>query len=88
MTLNRRDFALASLSTLGAFALGPAQAATSPVNRRIVLASRPVGAPTLDNFALESVPVPKPGDGELLLRTKYLSLDPYMRGRMCQMATI
>jgi NADPH-dependent curcumin reductase CurA len=82
MTLNRRDFALASLSTLGAFALGPAQAATSPVNRRIVLASRPVGAPTLDNFALESVPVPKPGDGELLLRTKYLSLDPYMRGRM------
>ena len=50
--------------------------------RRIVLASRPVGAPTLDNFRIESGPIPRPGGGQLLVRTLYLSLDPYMRGRM------
>lgn len=52
------------------------------LNRRIVLASRPDGRPTLDNFRLEEVPVPEPKDGQLLLETLYLSLDPYMRGRM------
>lgn len=51
-------------------------------NRRWVLASRPKGAPTRDNFKLEDVPIPEPGDGEVLCRTLYLSLDPYMRGRM------
>jgi NADPH-dependent curcumin reductase CurA len=51
-------------------------------NRRIVLASRPTGAPTTANFRLERVPVPQVKDGEVLLRTLYLSLDPYMRGRM------
>jgi len=51
-------------------------------NRRIVLANRPEGPVTTDNFRLETVPVPEPGDGELLLRTRWLSLDPYMRGRM------
>ncbi len=51
-------------------------------NRRIVLASRPVGAPTADNFRLESVAKPTIADGEVLLHTEYLSLDPYMRGRM------
>ncbi|NGN97038.1 NADP-dependent oxidoreductase [Grimontia sp. S25] len=51
-------------------------------NNRIVLASRPVGAPVTDNFRLESQEVPALKDGELLLRTIYLSLDPYMRGRM------
>jgi NADPH-dependent curcumin reductase CurA len=50
--------------------------------RRIVLASRPVGEPKLSDFRLEEFPVPQPGPGELLLRTKWLSLDPYMRGRM------
>ncbi|QEH35553.1 NADPH-dependent curcumin reductase [Aquisphaera giovannonii] len=50
--------------------------------RRIVLASRPHGEPTAENFRLETVPVPQPGAGQLLLRTRYLSLDPYMRGRM------
>jgi len=54
----------------------------STVNRRIVLRGRPVGAPTVDNFRLEEVAVPQPSAGELLLRTEYLSLDPYMRGRM------
>ncbi|PKN58185.1 MAG: NADP-dependent oxidoreductase [Deltaproteobacteria bacterium HGW-Deltaproteobacteria-14] len=51
-------------------------------NRRIVLASRPTGAPTAANFRLEETPVPTPADGQVLLRTLYLSLDPYMRGRM------
>ncbi len=51
-------------------------------NRRIVLASRPRGAPTPENFRMEESPVPTPGDGELRLRTLWLSLDPYMRGRM------
>ena len=52
------------------------------INRRIVLASRPVGAPTPDNFRLEESALPAPAAGQLLLRTLYLSLDPYMRGRM------
>ncbi len=51
-------------------------------NRRVVLNSRPQGAPTPDNFRLESADVPETGQGEVLLRTVYLSLDPYMRGRM------
>jgi NADPH-dependent curcumin reductase CurA len=51
-------------------------------NRRIVLASRPEGAPTKDNFRLEEISKPVPGEGELLLLSIYLSLDPYMRGRM------
>jgi len=50
--------------------------------RRIVLASRPVGEPKSADFRLEQAPVPQPGPGEVLLRTKWLSLDPYMRGRM------
>ncbi|MCT2378507.1 NADP-dependent oxidoreductase [Pseudomonas aeruginosa] len=55
---------------------------STQVNRRIVLASRPHGAPTRDNFRIEQVPLPEPGAGQVLLRTVYLSLDPYMRGRM------
>jgi N-terminal domain of oxidoreductase len=50
--------------------------------QRIVLASRPVGEPTLDNFRSEKVAIPHPGPGQMLLRTLWLSLDPYMRGRM------
>ncbi|TAL89754.1 MAG: NADP-dependent oxidoreductase [Rhodanobacter sp.] len=52
------------------------------MQRAIVLNSRPVGAPTPDNFRLRENPLPTPAHGELLLRTLYLSLDPYMRGRM------
>ena len=48
-------------------------------NHRIRLNSRPVGAPTAENYLLDEVPVPTPGDGQVLLRTLYLSLDPYMR---------
>ncbi|MFC5473881.1 NADP-dependent oxidoreductase [Paraherbaspirillum soli] len=51
-------------------------------NRRIVLASRPHGAPTANNFRLEQSPLPTPAAGQVLLRTTHLSLDPYMRGRM------
>ena len=55
---------------------------SQPINRAILLKSRPIGAPTLENFRLEERSVPVPTDGQLLLRTHYLSLDPYMRGRM------
>ncbi len=51
-------------------------------NRRIVLAARPDGEPKDEDFRMEEVPVPSPGDGQVLVRTIYLSLDPYMRGRM------
>jgi NADPH-dependent curcumin reductase CurA len=50
--------------------------------RQIILAARPRGLPTLANFRRESGPLPVPAEGELLLRTRYLSLEPYMRGRM------
>lgn len=54
------------------------------VNHRIVLDSRPLGAPVAANFRLETQPVPVPAEGQVLLRTLYLSLDPYMRGRMSE----
>jgi NADPH-dependent curcumin reductase CurA len=50
--------------------------------RQIVLASRPDGAPTSSNFRLEEGPIPVAEKGQVLVRTRYLSLDPYMRGRM------
>jgi NADPH-dependent curcumin reductase len=52
------------------------------LNRRLVLAERPRGEPTSDTLRLETAPVPTPAPGQMLLRTEYLSLDPYMRGRM------
>jgi len=52
------------------------------VNRRVLLAARPEGAPRDSDFELAESPVPEPGDGQVLCRTVYLSLDPYMRGRM------
>ncbi|HYG69400.1 MAG TPA: NADP-dependent oxidoreductase [Anaeromyxobacteraceae bacterium] len=54
------------------------------INRRIVLAARPHGAPTPRDFRLEETAVPVPAEGQVLLRTVYLSLDPYMRGRMSE----
>ncbi len=50
--------------------------------RRIILTRHPQGMPGHEDLRLEEFPVPVPGDGEVLLRTIYLSLDPYMRGRM------
>lgn len=55
---------------------------SSLTNTRIVLKSRPVGMPANDNFEIQTVPVAAPGEHEMLLRTLWLSLDPYMRGRM------
>jgi NADPH-dependent curcumin reductase CurA len=55
---------------------------STTLNRRIVLNARPRGAPTAADFRTTSYPVPSPEDGQVLLRTLYLSLDPYMRGRM------
>jgi NADPH-dependent curcumin reductase CurA len=54
----------------------------SDTTREIRLASRPEGRPTHDNFELAEVPLPEPGEGQALVRNEYLSVDPYMRGRM------
>ena len=78
------SLALTATGLLPAFANASSSSGvhTATENQRIVLASRPVGKPTLSNFRLESSPIVAPEKGELLLRTRYLSLDPYMRGRM------
>ena len=60
----------------------PQPSQSSDRNRRIVLVSRPIGAPSSANFELEQTAVPVPGAGQILLRTVYLSIDPYLRGRM------
>jgi NADPH-dependent curcumin reductase len=52
------------------------------MNKQIILKSRPVGEPKESDFALVETPTPEPGEGEILSRTIYLSLDPYMRGRI------
>jgi hypothetical protein len=53
-----------------------------PRNRRIVLVSRPTGKATVENFRLETADTPALGAGQILVRNHWLSLDPYMRGRM------
>ncbi|KUF23053.1 NADP-dependent oxidoreductase, partial [Xanthomonas phaseoli] len=55
---------------------------TSIINRRIVLSSRPHGEPSADNFRIEEVAVAPTGHDQILVRNRFLSLDPYMRGRM------
>ncbi|WP_417606307.1 NADP-dependent oxidoreductase [Primorskyibacter flagellatus] len=55
---------------------------TSTQNRKFVLAERPKGEPDENTLRLETVDLPTPGKGQMLLRNEYLSLDPYMRGRM------
>ncbi|WBB75348.1 NADP-dependent oxidoreductase [Micromonospora sp. WMMD1128] len=54
----------------------------SSVNREIHLASRPEGWPTADNFRLVTTDVPTPGPGQVVVRNQFMSVDPYMRGRM------
>ena len=63
--------------------------ATSPqlLNRQILLARRPAGAPAESDFTLVETPAPEPKAGEVLVRVLYLSLDPYMRGRMSERAS-
>jgi hypothetical protein len=51
-------------------------------NRRILLAARPTGAATLEHFTVDDAPMPGLGDGQVLVRNRWLSIDPYMRGRM------
>ena len=55
---------------------------SSTQNRKFVLAQRPRGEPDTNTLRLETAAVPTPGTGQMLLRNEYLSLDPYMRGRM------
>src|SRR5215813_15554146 len=50
--------------------------------RQIVLAARPEGRPKPSDFRLKETAIPTPSEGQILLRVQYLSLDPYMRGRM------
>jgi NADPH-dependent curcumin reductase CurA len=57
------------------------------MNRRIVLASRPTTEPVPDNFRLETAPVPEPGASQMLVKNLFLSVDPYMRGRMSDRAS-
>jgi NADPH-dependent curcumin reductase len=52
--------------------------------KRVVLVSRPVGEPKSSNFRIEDAAIPSPGEGQVLLRNIWLSLDPYMRGRMSE----
>ena len=54
------------------------------MNRQIILISRPVGMPTTSNFDLAETTVPSPKEGELLLKSLYISVDPYMRSRMSE----
>jgi len=58
-----------------------------PANRQILLAAHPTGLPRESDFRLVESPVPQPGDGEVLVRSLYLSVDPYMRGRMSGITT-
>jgi NADPH-dependent curcumin reductase CurA len=60
---------------------------TMAQGKRIVLASRPAGEPKPSDFRIEDYTPPTPGDGQVLLRTIWLSLDPYMRGRMSDAAS-
>jgi NADPH-dependent curcumin reductase CurA len=80
--MNRRDFTRNSLGAIAALSLSQSTLAQDRMNQRIVLASRPSGKPTVKNFRVEQQPVGKISDGQVLLQTRYLSLDPYMRGRM------
>jgi NADPH-dependent curcumin reductase CurA len=57
------------------------------INPRIVLASRPAGRPALENFRLEASAIPQPGEQQVLVRNDWLSIDPYMRGRMMDIRT-
>ncbi|MFI1890589.1 NADP-dependent oxidoreductase [Streptomyces jumonjinensis] len=73
----------ASLSAVSGVSADPsASPRTVVTGREIRLASRPVGAPTEENFELVTAPVPQLGEGEILVRNTWMSVDPYMRGRM------
>src|SRR5678809_1186265 len=52
------------------------------MNKEIRFASRPTGLPTSGNFEFADTSIPKPADGQVLIKTLYISVDPYLRGRM------
>jgi NADPH-dependent curcumin reductase CurA len=52
------------------------------MNKQILLKSRPLGKPTAENFTITDVPAVSAKEGELVVKAKYISVDPYMRGRM------
>jgi NADPH-dependent curcumin reductase len=81
----RRDFIAAGSLAVGAALLAEQTVAATPKkNRRIVLAKRPQGEPTPTDFRMEEAPIPALKDGEILMQTVFLSLDPYMRARMSE----
>ena len=55
---------------------------TERINRKFTLAARPVGMPKESDFKLVEAPVPAAGAGEILVKAPYISVDPYMRGRL------
>lgn len=55
---------------------------TANTCKQIILAKRPVGMPTEEDLKMVEAPIPQPGEGEVLVRSLYVSVDPYMRGRM------
>ena len=56
----------------------------SDMNKQILLKSRPEGEPTPGDFEIVETAIPAAGDGQMLIKTIYMSLDPYMRGRMSE----
>src|SRR6516225_8113353 len=75
----RRTIARSAAQVGGIHVVTPTNEAKA---RQIVLAARPQGKPRLTAFRKEETAIPTPGPGQVLLRVQYLSLDPYMRGRM------
>ena len=55
-------------------------------NRRWLLAKYPEGMPSVDTWTLEVAPAPEPGPGQILVKARFLSVDPYMRGRISPVA--
>ncbi|MGV3465965.1 MAG: NADP-dependent oxidoreductase, partial [Heyndrickxia sp.] len=54
----------------------------SQMQKQIKLAKRPIGTPVMEDFAFIDAPIGTPSNGEVLVRTIYISVDPYLRGRM------
>src|ERR1035438_7542423 len=65
----------------------PGNRASPSVNRQIILAKRPEGMPKESDFDLVKAPLPRTGAGEVLVRALYLSVDPYVRGRLSGQTT-
>ena len=60
---------------------------SSPLNRQFTLAAVPAGLPKESDFKLSEAPMPEPKEGEVLIKTAYVSVDPYMRGRITGIKT-